>query len=281
MLQDFSAIQILGRRIVWGCVFLLCFLLVARKWPLFWTEAKKIVCQPRKLLAVVITGILLNLNWLVFIWAVNHDHVIQTSLGYYINPLINVLLGIIFLRERLSFWQSVAFGLAAAGVLSLAVQYGAFPIISLTLAVSFSTYTLLKKVIDIDPIIGLTLETMFTSVFALSYLLYNNFAGNGAALPLTVTPITFLFIGAGVVTIIPLMLYTVGARILPLFMVGFFQYISPTMTLFLGIVIFHEPFTRANLFSFLVIWMSLILFSLSKSSLFLKWEKRLSAFLTP
>ncbi|MDR1615983.1 MAG: EamA family transporter RarD [Syntrophomonadaceae bacterium] len=278
MLQEFSSLRILGHRIIWGLVFLLCFLIITRKWYAFWAEVKKITCQPRKLLAVILTGFLLNLNWLTFIWAVNNDRIIQTSLGYYINPLINVLLGIVFLRERLSFWQLAAFGLAAAGVLSLTVQYGAFPVVALTLAVSFSIYTLLKKLIDIDPITGLTLETMLTSVFALGCLLYANIAENDGALQLTVTPVAFLFVGAGIVTAAPLMLYTIGARLLPLFAVGFFQYISPTMTLFLGVVIFHEPFTRAHLFSFLAIWISLILFSLSKTPVFLKWEKKLNAF---
>jgi chloramphenicol-sensitive protein RarD len=198
----------------------------------------------------------------------------ETSLGYYINPLVSVLLGIFFLKERLSLWQLFAFFLAIVGVLSLTLQYGDFPWVALTLALSFGVYGLFKKVINIGSITGLTLETLVTCVFALAYLGYVYNTGNGA-FKLSLSPTTLLLIGAGAVTATPLILFAAGTRRLPLFVIGFLQYISPTMGLLLGIFIYHEPFTRGHLISFAVIWAGLIVFSLSRIPLLVGIEEKI------
>jgi chloramphenicol-sensitive protein RarD len=274
LLQHVASLEILAHRVLWSVIFLLILIIISRKLRPFLGEVREITRQPRKMLGIIIAAIMLNLNWFLYIWAVNHNHIIQTSLGYYINPLVSVLLGIFFLKERLSLWQLFAFFLAIVGVLSLTVQYGAFPWLSLTLAISFGLYGLLKKVINIGSITGLTLETLVTSIFALAYLGYVYNTGNGA-FQLSLSPTTLLLIGAGAVTATPLLLFAAGAKRLPLFVVGFLQYISPSMGLLLGIFVYNEPFTRGHLMSFGVIWVGLLIFSLSRTSLLVGIEARM------
>jgi chloramphenicol-sensitive protein RarD len=273
LLQHVSATEILAHRVVWALVFLFILLTATRKLPSFLSEVKHIAGQPRKMLGILGAAIMLNLNWFTYIWAVNNDHIIQTSLGYYINPLVSVLLGIFFLQERLSVWQAVAFFLAAVGVLSLAVQYGTFPWIAFTLAISFGIYGLFKKLINIGSITGLTLETLLSFCIALPYLAYIYNTGS-SSFQFTPSVTTLLLMGAGAVTAIPLILFAAGAKRLPLFAIGFLQYINPTMGLLLGVVIYHEPFTLGHLLSFMVIWTGLIVFSLSRTSIFISLEER-------
>ncbi|KUG03518.1 rard protein [hydrocarbon metagenome] len=274
LLQTVPALEVLAHRIVWSVIFLWVLLAITRKGSAFFTEIKGLARCPRTILGILVTGLILNLNWGTYIWAVNHDHIIQTSLGYYINPLVSVLLGIIFLHERLSLWQMLAFLLAAAGVLSLTIQYGAFPWIAVILALSFGLYGLFKKLTNLGSITGLTLETMLTSIFAISYLIYINIAGTGA-FHLSFSAAPLLLCGAGIVTAIPLLLFGAGARRLPLFLIGFLQYISPTMTLLLGVFVYHEPFTRGHLISFTVIWIGLIVFSLARTPILAGLEDKI------
>jgi len=274
-LQHVSSTEILAHRVVWALVFLFILLTVTRKLPSFLSEIQYIAGQPRKMRGILGAAIMLNLNWFTYIWAVNHDHIIQTSLGYYINPLVSVLLGIVFLKERLSLWQMVAFFLAAVGVFSLTVQYGRFPWIAFTLAITFAIYGLFKKMINIGSITGLTLETMLSFAIALPYLgyIYNTDNSSFQFVP-SVT--TLLLIGAGAVTAIPLILFAAGTKRLPLFAIGFLQYVSPTMGLLLGAAIYHEPFTLGNLLSFMVIWTGLIIFSLARTSFFINMEDKIT-----
>lgn len=274
LLEDVPAAEVLAHRIVWSFVFLLALLTVTCKLQVFTREVLKLIRQPRKLLGIFIAAVILNINWGTYIWAVNHDHIIQTSLGYYINPLVSVMLGIIVLKERLSFWELVAFLLAVVGVLNLTIHYSAFPWVALTLAITFGIYGLFKKVIDIGAITGLTLETLLTCVLAFSYLIYVHNIGNGA-FHFSMSATTLFLIGAGIVTAIPLLLFAGGTRRLPLYIIGFLQYISPTMTLLLGIFVYHEPFTRAHLLSFMIIWAGLILFSLGRTRLLVSLEERI------
>ncbi len=274
LLHSVPALEVLAHRIVWSVIFLWVLLAINGKISAFWIELKELARHPRTLLGIFITGLILNLNWGTYIWAVNHDHIIQTSLGYYINPLVSVLLGMVFLNERLSLWQLVAFILAAAGVLSLTIQYGAFPWVAVILALSFGLYGLFKKLINIGSITGLTLETMLTSIAAVAYLVYVNDIGMGA-FHFSLSTTTFLLTGAGIVTAIPLLLFAYGARRLPLFVIGFLQYISPTMTLLLGVFIYHEPFTKEHLISFVVIWMGLIIFSLARTRVLADLENKI------
>ncbi len=274
LLQNVPAVEVLAHRIVWSVIFLWGLLAVNGKAKAFLIEVKELARCPRTLLGIFITGLILNLNWGTYIWAVNHDHIIQTSLGYYINPLVSVLLGMLFLQERLSLWQLVAFFLAAAGVLSLTLQYGAFPWVAIVLAITFGLYGLFKKTIKIGAVTGLTLETMLTSVFAIFYLIYLNRIGSGA-FHFTLSANTVFLSGAGVVTAIPLLLFGAGARRLPLFVIGFLQYISPTMTLLLGVFVYHEPFSRGHLLSFAIIWSGLLLFSLAKTRILAALEDKI------
>jgi chloramphenicol-sensitive protein RarD len=274
LLQNVPSLEILAHRVFWSFIFLLALLIITWKLQPFLNEAREVTRQPQKVLSIFIAAIMLNLNWFLYIWAVNHNHLIQTSLGYYINPLVSVLLGIFFLQERLSLWQLLAFFLAVVGVSSLTIQYGAFPWLSVWLALTFGVYGLFKKVINLGAITGLTLETLITCVFALAYLVYVGNTGN-AAFTFSLSPTTLLLLGAGVVTATPLLLFGAGARRLPLFIVGFLQYISPTMGLLLGVFVYHEPFTKGHLMSFAVIWAGLILFSLSRTPMLMAIEKKI------
>lgn len=275
LLQNVPPVQILAHRIVWAFGFLLALLLVTGKFVAFCNEAVQIARQPRKMATVFVVAVILNLNWLTYIWAVNSDHIVQTSLGYYINPLVSVMLGVIVLKERLSMWQLIAFLLAATGVLNLTVQYGAFPWVAMVLAVTFGLYGLFKKMVNIGSITGLTLETLLTCTFAMPYLAYVIHTGS-SSFGFSLAPVNLLLMGAGAVTAIPLVLFAAGTKRLPLVAVGFLQYISPTMTLLLGVMVYHEPFTRGHLLSFGFIWVGLLLFSLSRTRLFVRLEDRIT-----
>ncbi|NLO21233.1 MAG: EamA family transporter RarD [Syntrophomonadaceae bacterium] len=273
-LETIPALQILAHRIVWSVFFLWVLMLFQGKIKNFLREIKGLLGRPRILLGVFTAGVILNLNWGTYIWAVNHNHIVQTSLGYYINPLISVMLGIIFLKERLSLWQLLAFLLATIGVLSLTLQYGTFPWVALILALSFGFYGLFKKLTSLDSITGLTLETMLTCIFALAYLIYLR-AANLGSFHFSLSAQSGLLFGAGIVTAVPLLLFGAGAHRLPLFVLGFLQYINPTMTLLLGTLLYHEPFTRGHLLSFGLIWIALIVFSLSKTRMLSQMEERI------
>ena len=263
--------EILAQRIAWSFFFMAVVLLSTGKLLDFWSELCEISCQLKKLSGIIIASILISVNWLTYIWAVNSNHIIDTSLGYYINPLVSVLLGIIVLKEKLSFWQMVSFCLAMLGVLNLTFHFGAFPWIALILAITFGLYGLCKKMIHLGAITGITLETLMMTPFALLYLNYVH--NNGALFFGFAHPgISALLAGAGVVTAVPLILFASGARRLPLSTMGFLQYIAPTIALLLGVFIFHEPFTTVHMVSFVFIWVALTVFSLARTRLFIQLE---------
>jgi chloramphenicol-sensitive protein RarD len=198
-------------------------------------------------------------NWLVYVWGVNAGFIVETSLGYFINPLISVLLGVIFLRERLRAVQWVPITLAAAGVIYLTVTYGRLPGIALTLAFSFGIYGLVKKLAPLGSLYGLTLETALVFPIALIYLAIVNFTGRGAFLhegPAT----DLLLIGTGIVTSIPLLMFASAARQIPLTMIGILQYIAPTIQFLIGVFLYHEPFDRSRMIGFSLVWIALIIF---------------------
>ncbi|CDO05140.1 putative chloramphenical resistance permease RarD [Oceanobacillus picturae] len=256
-----SAGEILAHRIVWSFVFMLVLIALLGKWSTVIKECKAILTNKKQLIAVIFASIMITLNWLTFIWAVNSDHVLQASLGYYINPLISILLGILVLKETLTKRQLVSFILAGAGVLYLTVSYGVFPWVSLLLAMSFGLYGLFKKRLDVGAFASLTIETMFITPIAILYLLIipeNIFQTNTFF-----TSSTMLLIGAGIVTAVPLLLFAGGARRIPLAMIGFLQYIAPTIMLILGVFVYNETFTTAHLIAFSLIWIALINYMLS------------------
>jgi chloramphenicol-sensitive protein RarD len=206
------------------------------------------------------TALLIGLNWFIYIWAVNNEHILQASLGYFINPLINVLLGIIFLRERLRFLQMVSLVLAGMGVLFLTLHYGEFPWIALSLAFAFGFYGLIRKVAPISSLVGLSVEMLFLSVPALGYILLLFTQETGAFFRMGIK-IDFFLIGTALVTALPLLLFTRGARRLNLSTLGFLQYIAPSCMFLVGVFLYHEPLSSAQLLTFLMIWTALGIFS--------------------
>ncbi|MDQ0484133.1 EamA family transporter RarD [Guptibacillus hwajinpoensis] len=265
--------EVLAHRIIWSFVFMIVILLVLGKLSSFQKELISILRKPKKLTAIIFASLFITINWYAFIWAVNHDHVIQTSLGYYINPLISVLLGILFLKERLSFWQMISFGLATVGVLNLVFRFGEIPWVSLVLALSFGIYGLLKKKAKLGALTGLTIETLFITPFALIYLMSVR-TSIGDALYVENTMILTLLLGAGIITAVPLLLFATGANRISLSMIGFLQYIAPTLMLIQGVFLYEETFTSAHFISFVLIWVALLIFTLSRTRLFRRMEPR-------
>ncbi|MCR5886083.1 EamA family transporter RarD [Rhizobacter sp. J219] len=248
--------EILVHRIVWSLVFVLVVLALRRQWA--WV--KPVLRSPKVLLAFVASAVLLSANWLVYIWAVNNGHVIDASLGYFINPLVNVLLGYTVLHERLRRAQWVALGIAAAGVLWLTILAGHLPWIALALAASFGAYGLLRKVASLGALEGLTLETLLLAPIALAVL--GLWMGQGTSVfPAPDASTNFWLIAAGPITAIPLLLFAAGARQISLTTLGLLQYIGPTIQLALGLWLFHEPFSAERLMGFALIWLALALYS--------------------
>ncbi len=265
-LDAVPALEILSHRIVWSLVFMLLLLTVRHNWA--WL--KPALHSKRTLLIFLLTGALLSVNWLTYIWAVNAGFIIETSLGYFINPLVSVLLGVVFLRERLRSGQWLAIAIAAVGVLYLTVSYGALPWISLVLAFSFGSYGLLRKIAPLGSQEGLTLETAWMFIPAFLYLLFVQ--GQGTAAFLHSDLKTTLMLGlAGVATAVPLLLFASGARLIPLSIVGLLQYIAPTIQFPIGVFVYHEAFTQTRFIGFSIVWMALIIFT---AELFMHNKKR-------
>jgi chloramphenicol-sensitive protein RarD len=223
-----------------------------------WTKFRSTLTR-RVLGVYLIAGILLSFNWLIYIYGVNSEHVVETSLGYFINPLFSVLLGMIFLKERLRALQWLPIGLAALGVIYLTWTYGSLPWIALSLAFTFGFYGLVKKKSPLGSLYGLTLETGLVFIPALGYLIYVESIGQGAFGHTGVVS-DLLMIGAGVVTTIPLLMFASAAKRIPLTMVGIMQYIAPTIQFLIGVLIYKEPFTTTSLIGFSMVWIALIVF---------------------
>ena len=250
------ALQIVSHRIVWSVVFLM--LLSLR--PGRWNAVRTALSDRRSLLILLSTAVLIATNWLVFIIAVGHGEVLQSSLGYFITPFVSVLLGLVFLKEQLRRLQLVALLLAATGVITLTIRYGSIPWTALILAVTFGSYGLLRKVVKTDALAGLTVETIVLGPFACAFLLLADWRGEGAFLA-GGTGVDLLLMSAGVVTAVPLLLFAAAARRLRLATIGFLQYITPTMHFLLAVLVYGEPFSPAHLASFLCIWAGLICYS--------------------
>jgi chloramphenicol-sensitive protein RarD len=215
----------------------------------------------RVLIIYSVAAVLIAINWLTYVWAVGQGFIIETSLGYFISPLLSVLLGVIFLRERLRPLQWLPIGLATLGVLYLTLAYGSLPWVALTLAVSFGFYGLVKKNAPLDSLPGLTMETGILFLPALGFLLYSEFSGTGAFLH-TTPLLNLMLLGAGPVTILPLLLFASAAKRIPLTMIGVLQYVNPTIQFLLGTFVYKEPFDHHRLIGFGIVWLALILFVL-------------------
>ena len=250
-------LEMVSHRIVWSLAFLLLLITWKRAWP----GMMGLLTLPKSLAVLVVSTLLIATNWLVFIYAISVGEVLQSSLGYFINPLVSVLLGFVFLRERLQRPQWVSLGLAATGVLYLSYHYGSVPWIALILAASFGLYGLIRKALPVEPLVGLTVETLLLAPFALFYLVQLNRLGTGIFLASSAR-LDLLIPLSGIITAIPLLLFAAAAKKLRLATIGFLQYITPTMHFLLAITIFGETFTHTHLVSFLFIWSGLALYSL-------------------
>lgn len=265
-LHHVKANEILAARVFWAFIFMMIVLLFTKKWQTFSQVFRGMMKNKRQSLALTIASLLISVNWFIYIWAVNSDRMIETSLGYYINPLVSVLLGMIVLKEKLTMAQFISFILAGIGVLILTISYGQFPWISLSLALSFGLYGLAKKLIQVDSAIGLTLETLVITPIAFAYLVILFIQDKQSFLNGSLST-DLLMISAGAATAIPLLYFAKGAQKIPLSMLGFLQYIAPTITLILGIFIYHEQFSKIHLLSFSFIWLALTIFTLSKTKI--------------
>lgn len=274
LIQDVTSEEILAHRIFWSFLFMLVILSFTKEWTNVKNVCKRMVKHPSLILILVLSSILISINWFVYIWSVNHEHLIEASLGYYINPLISVLLGIIFFKEKLNLWQKCSFLIAGVGVLFMTIHYGQIPFIAITLALSFGLYGLTKKITKLSSGIGLTFEALVVTPIAIGYLIILATKGEMAFFQFDLAT-NLLLIGAGIATAVPLLLFASGAQRIPLFMVGVLQYISPTITLIIGIIVYKEPFTNIELITFSCIWTALLLFTLSNSRYFKKVELKL------
>lgn len=250
--------EILAHRIIWSFVFVGLILLVMRRW----NEMRLLAKDRKKMLLMMCSSLIISANWLLFIWAVNNGRVIETSLGYYINPLINILFGVVFLKERMKLGQWIAIGMAAAGVSILAIQYGEVPWIAISLALTFASYGLLKKTVQVDSMLSLAWETMLMFPLSLGYLLYMQMQGEQVAFGLGVGTMILLTL-SGVATMLPLYWFALATQRLPLSTVGFLQYIAPSTSLLLAVFLFQEPFTTTHMYSFAFIWGALVVFTIS------------------
>ena len=255
-LSEVSPFEILSHRVVWS-FFLLAFLLhISRSWR----KVRDTLTSKPKMLYLVATSILVGANWLIFIWAVNSNHMLDASLGYYINPLINVLLGMFFLGERLRKLQWFAVALAAIGVIIQLIAFGSVPVVAIALAFSFGFYGLLRKKVSLEAQTGLFIETLVMLPIAATYLLFiadsptSDFAMNPMQLNL-------LLVAAGVITTVPLLCFTGAATRLKLSTLGFFQYIGPSLMFLLAVLIYGEAFTSDKAITFAFIWGALVIFS--------------------
>ena len=254
-LQHVPAIQVLGHRIVWSLA-VLAVLVAARR------RARSALANvSRRVVGLyAIAAALIAANWFLYIFAVNAGFIVETSLGYYITPLVNVLFGVVFFHERMRPAQWVSIALATAGVVQLTFAYGALPWIAFGLAASFGSYGLAKKKAPLDPLEGLTLETALLAPLAILYLAMLHRTGDGAFLRTGATS-DALMIGGGLVTTIPLLLFAAAVRSVPLSVIGILQYIGPTLQFLLGVFVYDEPFSRMQLIGFSIVWMALAIYA--------------------
>ena len=256
LLEPAGGVEIVAHRIVWSLLFIAVLLTVLRRW----SHVRAAVRDRRTMLVLAVAAVLIAANWLTFVYGVNSGHVVETSLGYFVNPLVSVLLGVVVFHERLRRLQWVAVGIAALAVVVLTVDYGRPPWIALTLALTFGLYGLMKKLVRVEAAPGLFLETLVVVVPALVVLGVlqgdgsGTFGGAGAGHAL-------LLVSSGVATAIPLLLFAASTRRIPLSTIGLLQYLTPLMQLAIGVFVYDEPMPAARLAGFVVVWVALAVFT--------------------
>lgn len=252
-----SPLEIVSHRVIWSLVLLAMFIVIFRQVD----EMRTVLRDSRRLAALVLTASLLGANWALFIYGVVSDQVVQTSLGYFLNPLVSILLGFVFLKERLSRMKTVAVFLAVCGVAYFGLHLGRLPWLALSLALTFGLYGLLRKIVTVTPLVGVTVETSLITPVALGIIWALSSQGHaefGSSLRLNL-----LFVGAGVVTTLPLLWFNSAAKLLRLSTMGFLQYLAPTLQLLVGTIVFKEPFSSREAISFILIWTAIALYVFS------------------
>ncbi len=254
-LEKVPATQLIGHRIVWSFLLLVGVLFLTRQCDQF----RAIFSNGKTLRIYAAAAVLLGANWLTYVWAVTSGHIIESSLGYFINPLLSVSLGVIFLHERLRRWQWLAVGLATVGVGYLTLAYGRLPWIALTLALTFGIYGLVTKTAPLGALFGLSLEMGILFLPALAYLLAANAAGSGEFLHTSAVG-DLLLAGSGIVTAVPLLMFGAAAQRIPLSLVGVMQYVAPTLQFLLGLLVYREAFPHAQFVGYGIVWVALLIF---------------------
>jgi chloramphenicol-sensitive protein RarD len=256
LMADVPPVEIVMHRIVWSLLFAGAVIFALGKWPLL----RDALTTRKTLQMLTMSALLIGMNWGLFIWAVNIGRIEETSLGYYINPLVNFSLGVMLLGERLTRIQLIAVGFAIAGVINQTVAVGVLPWISITLAVSFGLYGLIRKQVPVESLVGLTVEAIILTPIALGYLIYLDAQGTGLFLH-TDRATDVMLVLAGPLTAIPLLLFAAGVRRIKLSTMGFLQYLAPSISLVLAVLMYNEPFTNAHAVTFGLIWAALALIS--------------------
>ncbi|WKA56132.1 EamA family transporter RarD [Planococcus shixiaomingii] len=255
--------EILTSRIFWAFWLTLAFIFLIKGGKLLLADIKTLWKSKKSFFTLMLASYLITANWFLYIFAVTNDRIVETSLGYYVNPLVSVLLGVFFLKEKLTPAIKVAFGLAAVGVIIMTASYGTFPWLAFGMAFSFAFYGLIKKTIKLNALRGLALETLFVLPLAIIYYAYLFYTGQAAFLHGSGTT-DLLLILSGAATALPLVLFATGAPLIPMYMIGFLQYIAPSLMLIIGVLIYGESFGLIEIISFSLIWCALILFTASK-----------------
>lgn len=256
VLAHVPAVETITHRIVWSFLFLIPVISLQGKWP----EFISVIKSPRSLVMLMLTTLMVAMNWFLFIWSINHNHIIQTSMGYYINPIVNVALGMVILKERLNRHQAVAVALAVMGVLYMTFRFGRFPVIALALAVTFSLYGLLRKMLGINSAVGLSIETLLLTLPGIGYLVMLEQQGGGT-FGHTGIVIDLFLVGTAFLTALPLLLFNIAANRITLTAVGFLQYIAPSVTFILAVFVYDEPLSVHQLISFVFIWAALFVYT--------------------
>lgn len=255
-LTGVNPVELIAHRIVWSLAFLIPVVIARGTWG----DSLRALRNPAAVRVHLLSGALLTMNWLVFVWAVNNGRIVETALGYFLTPLLNVAFGMIFLRERLRVAQGIALAIATAGVAVLVVAYGQLPWVALALAATFGSYGLLRKRSTLGSLSGLTLETMLLMPVALGFLVWQHTAGAGALGNIGAMQ-SALVISSGIVTAVPLLLFAQGARLIQLSTVGLLQYIAPSVQFAIGVFVYAEPLPPERLWAFGLIWMALVVYS--------------------
>jgi len=258
-LTSVESMQILAHRIFWAGIFCLVLIIATGRFG----EIARLLKDRKKFLVIAGATVIVTFNWGIYIWAVNIGRVTETALGYYINPLFSVLLGAVFFKEKTDGWTRAAVFIAAASIIGAAIAYGSVPWVSLLLAVTFSLYGAIKKTLALDPLLGLTVETLMAAPFALIFMILRQFAGHGAFIN-DGPGISILLVIAGILTAIPLIFFALAANSISLQKMGFIQYVSPTGQLFIGVVIYKEKPSQALIVAFVGVIAAVLIYVYAK-----------------